>query len=94
MQHSIRIQSYVDVITNSSTEVWQIASEESVRRIKEVINAILKVSGSEKTADDLFTFALRSDSVMIVPKNCEDAETFMQLNLINDLFDYDGEYNG
>lgn len=90
MQHSIRIQSYVDVITNSSTEVWQIASEESVRRIK----AILKVSGSEKTADDLFTFALRSDSVMIVPKNCEDAETFIQLNLINDLFDYDGEYNG
>lgn len=96
MHHTINIQSYIDVITNSSTEVWQIATEQSVTMIKDVFNAVLEYAGSRDTADDLFDFELRSDSVLIIPKYKDDgnAEIFLRVNQINDLFEHDGEYNG
>lgn len=48
----IIIQSYIDLITNSSTSVFQWAN--SVSGVKEIINAVLKSAGSDLTCDDLF----------------------------------------
>ena len=47
------IQSYVDLITNSSTSVFTWAT--SPEAVKEIINAVLKSAGSDLTCDDLFT---------------------------------------
>lgn len=48
----MRIQSYIDVITNSSTTVFTFAN--NIEGVKSVINAILKTAGSRYTCDDLF----------------------------------------
>lgn len=54
----MRIQSLNDVITNSSTEIYQEATERTVKTVKEIINVILKISGSDKSCDDLFTVSI------------------------------------
>ena len=48
----IVVQSYIDLITNSSTSVFQWAS--NVEGVKDIINAVLEASGSNLTCDDLF----------------------------------------
>lgn len=60
MQNSItiKIHSFIDVITNSSTEIYVQASESTIKSVKELVNGLLKMGGSTKTADDLFTFEL------------------------------------
>ena len=48
----IIIQSYIDLITNSSTSVFQWAY--NIEGVKDIINAVLKASGSNLSCDDLF----------------------------------------
>lgn len=48
----IIIQSYIDLITNSSTSVFQYA--DNIKGVKDIINAVLEASGSNLTCDDLF----------------------------------------
>lgn len=48
----INIQSFIDVITNSSTSVFTWA--DNIEGVKRVINGALKAAGSELTCDDLF----------------------------------------
>lgn len=50
----MKIHSIVDVITNSSTEIFSLPHKGTVNIIKDMINEILKEVGSDKTADDLF----------------------------------------
>lgn len=50
----VNIQSISDVITNSSTEIYQIATSYSVQAVKDIIDAVLNISGSGKKCDDLF----------------------------------------
>ena len=55
----IIIQSYIDLITNSSTSVFQCAN--NIEGVKDIINAVLEVSGSNLTCDDLFNIELHYD---------------------------------
>jgi hypothetical protein len=55
----IIIQSYIDLITNSSTSVFQWAN--NVNGVKKIINAILKSAGSDLTCNDLFNIAIHYD---------------------------------
>ena len=48
----VAIQSISDVITNSSSEIFQFANNE--KGVKELITLILKASSSDLTCDDLF----------------------------------------
>lgn len=50
----MKILSITDIITNSSSEVFTIVHPEDVDKIKQVINTILEIAGSDKTSDDLF----------------------------------------
>lgn len=54
----MKIKSVTDVITNSSTEVFAMISQKSVEDLKNLINLLLKASGSSKTSDDLFDIHL------------------------------------
>ena len=53
MKH-IKIQSISDIITNSSTEVFCMYSQRDKEEIKKLVNAILALSDSAVTFDDLF----------------------------------------
>jgi len=54
----IPLHSFVDLITNSSSEIFVQAHDKTIVAVKEVINNLLKGVGSDKTADDLFTIEL------------------------------------
>jgi len=54
----IKIHSFVDVITNSSTTIYCQCTDKTIQAAKELINILLEESGSKKTADDLFEFKL------------------------------------
>ena len=63
MTVGIKIQSMVDVITNSSTEVYTIYTKNDIKTIKSIVNALLAVNG-DLTFDDLFDIELLiNDSV-------------------------------
>ena len=53
MYHVVEIQSFSDIITNSSTEIFQFAN--NIEDVKELITSILKASDSKLNCDDLFT---------------------------------------
>lgn len=54
MNREIKIQSVSDIITNSSTEVFMVYDDSAFKNIKELVNAILALAGSDQTFDDLF----------------------------------------
>lgn len=54
----IVIHSFVDLITNSSTEIYIMASEKTIETIKDIVNHLLAIGNSELKADDLFEFNL------------------------------------
>jgi hypothetical protein len=57
----MKIIGFSDIITNSSSEVFTIYTEEGLEQIKKIVDAVLKVGGSELTFDDLFTIELYFD---------------------------------
>jgi hypothetical protein len=56
----IPIHSLVDVITNSSSEIFVQADKSTVNTIKKLVTTLLAAAGATITADDLFTFELVS----------------------------------
>lgn len=60
----MKIQSINDVITNSSTEIYQEATKYTVKAVKEIINVILKIGGSDKSCDDLFIVSINYEDML------------------------------
>ena len=54
----ISIQSYIDVITNSSTSIYQIADDSSVSAVEKLIDTVLKMGGSGMRCKDVFKVSL------------------------------------
>ena len=52
---TISVHSMVDLITNSSSEIFISAKDSSVKTIKKMIASIIAASGSTKTVNELFT---------------------------------------
>lgn len=109
MKYTIKIHSFVDLITNSSTEIYVEADESTITTIKELINNLLKLGGSKLTADELFEFSLKpseysnedygyKDVGMIVkPKDAASPEGIAAakvLSGLSGLFNINAQYNG
>ena len=56
---SIKIHSFVDLITNSSSEIFVQANDKTIESIKEIVNNLLGIANSELKFDDLFTAHLQ-----------------------------------
>lgn len=54
MAFRLKIQSFSDIITNSSTEIFTLYTRSDFNLLKDIVNSLLKVAGSDKTFDDLF----------------------------------------
>lgn len=50
----INLHSFVDLITNSSSEIFIDVGSKSVETIKELVNSLFKLGGSDLVFDDLF----------------------------------------
>jgi len=58
----IKLHSMVDIITNSSTVIYCQCHDNTIETMKGIINTFLKQAGSNKTAEDLYTFKIVADS--------------------------------
>lgn len=90
----INIQSITDIVTNSSTEVFIRIKETAINTVKELINNLLKISGSTLQADDLFTIEILYDDssdLMVTPKQdtTECIEVAVILSSLKSLFNYE-----
>lgn len=54
MEITITVDSMIDLITNSSTEIYTFPSGDAEKLIKKMVDGILKEAGTEKKFDDLF----------------------------------------
>lgn len=93
----IPIHSFVDLITNSSSETYISADASTVNTVKAMITHILKGGGSDKTADDLFEVSLSGDGIDVVAKDTGDANLVQAAKVLSNLtglFDITAEYNG
>jgi hypothetical protein len=57
-EYVLTVHSFVDLITNSSTEIYVEATEKTIESVKDIINNLLGFASSNHTADDLFEFTL------------------------------------
>lgn len=64
----INVHSLVDLITNSSSEIFVCANNKSVETIKQLIDAILILGDSKLKCDDLFDINLIVDQINIEDK--------------------------
>lgn len=58
------LQSFNDIVTNSSMEVYQEATDYTVSSIKDIIDTILRIAGSDKKCDDLFIVAIDYEDML------------------------------
>lgn len=63
--YKIKIHSFVDLITNSSTEIYIRASDKSIETLKKIIDNLLELGESKYKADDLFDFSLKLDELLL-----------------------------
>ena len=65
MELKVKVHSLIDVITNSSTEIFIVMNNGAEKGMFEVLNNVLKVAGSDKKAEDLFDISIEQDWNMI-----------------------------
>lgn len=102
----IKIQSISDIITNSSTEVFCMYSQRDKEEIKKLVNAILALSNSVVTFDDLFeikmdvnwdaAYCIYDNDEEISEKYESDDAFFEFLKTLNDeqLKEYEKKFEG
>lgn len=101
----IPIQSFIDVVTNSSTEIFVEATTHTKNHIISMVDEILKAGGSSKTCKDLFEVKLIDPTeedewcddksyIEVTAKNSEYSEAATYLQTLCDIFDITADYDG
>jgi hypothetical protein len=90
----IPVHSFIDIITNSSSEVYVTSDRKTVEAVKNVIDALLLIGGSKETCDNLFEVVLERveggygeyNAIRVIAKdpNCRNAAVL--INKLNDAF--------
>lgn len=105
--YSFKFHSFVDLITNSSTEIYIKATDHTIASVKSMIDHLCKMVGSDKRADDLFEFSLEEQEgeddyykkvdmvVKCRDEASEDGKAAANLlSQLAELFSMSAEYNG
>lgn len=96
MIYKIPIHSFIDVITNSSTEIYVSTHDKSIELMKEFINEIMKSTGHPFEFDDYFEIYIEKDehyddfgtkNLMIKSKNKEAENLNHKMSRIFDIFE-------
>lgn len=87
----MKVLSVSDVITNSSSEVFTYYTENSIKEVKNLVDAILRAGGSDKTCDDLFEINLTfdEDQVRCIWENNGETGDLTQEQMLQIALDYD-----
>lgn len=103
----IRVHSFIDIITNSSTEIYVCAGNGTVNSIKKLVDSILKAGKSDKRFDDLFEISLGEEEEhewvgystceVYVNTDLDDEDAKYAAKILSDLtglFDINAAYDG
>lgn len=89
----VKVQSCSDIITNSSTEVYLLTG--GTQYVKELIDTLLKLAGSDYTCDELFRIDDLENYYHVTALDNSNSEIAAKIDvLLNSLFYADGDYNG
>lgn len=91
MRKIFKVQSISDIITNSSTEVFMIYDEESIKQIKELVNAILDLGNYKERFDDLFECKINFNEERLLDENPE-YEGLTEKELLEKAYEYDDDF--
>ena len=58
MEIEIKVHSFIDIITNSSSEIYVQASSRTIDSVHKLVNAILSMGNSQVKSEDLFEMEL------------------------------------
>jgi hypothetical protein len=94
MQIKIPVHSFIDLITNSSSELFVTSDRKTVDSFRKLIDSILLSGGSTKKCDDLFTLKLEScdgdygeyNSLLAVAKDNSSKEAADLITSVNTMF--------
>lgn len=87
----LKIQSVSDIITNSSTEVFMIYDEKSIKQIKELVNAILDLGNYKERFDDLFECKITFNEERLIDENPE-YKGLTEKELLEKAYEYDDDF--
>ncbi len=105
----LKVHSFVDLITNSSTEIYVNATEKTVEQLKALIDLLLYLGDSDKSVDDLFKITTVDTKepmgeyggnkyrLSVIPNNPDSANAKSAaaiLENLRDIFEMSAEYNG
>ena len=57
----LRIHSFIDIITNSSTEIFIRATNNTIKNIQSLVNNLLSIANSNLKCEDIFIMSLSCD---------------------------------
>lgn len=95
MEIRINVHSFVDVITNSSTEIYMNPSGSAKKMMYNLINTFIAEAGSDKKAEDLYDIETSGEDLIVKPKS-DDSNEFT-INITDEIYNMyyiDAEYNG
>lgn len=89
----IPVHSFVDLITNSSSETYVTADRQTVKAVKEAVDSILALAGHGKKCDDYFEITLRTESgygdykvIDVVAKDSKNQKLAAVIEALQDAF--------
>lgn len=83
---SIKIQSFTDLITNSSSEAYMYLSFGAVDDFINILDSMLHLAGYSGSCTDYFEFENEWDKIKITAKDPKNSEIARTLKLVNNLF--------
>lgn len=83
---SIKIQSFTDLITNSSSEAYMYLSFGAVDDFINILDSMLHLAGYSGSCTDYFEFENEWDEIKITAKDPKNSEIARTLKLVNNLF--------
>jgi hypothetical protein len=78
----IPVHSIIDVITNSSTEIYTYVSGNTEKAAYEILDEILKIAGSDKKAKDLFEVIVDKDDEERIDEYSDESRGFPLNSLV------------
>lgn len=78
----LRVHSVIDVITNSSSEIYVEATANTVKNVKELVDNLFKLTGSTIKCDDVFDIALKNLNGEEDDDDSDDYNEYPQVDLV------------
>lgn len=89
-----KIHSVVDVITNSSTEIYTNIGSSAEKVVRSLLTSLLKATAVPETVDDCFEIEIDQENSTILVTSKRTKEVIDLRDAFSSMFDQSASYNG